>query len=164
MICGNRDIRFKAQKACGNCSLYNEGESYRLRDLIPKGQCYELLHSLLPYLTTFENKGWFKWERTRDRVIVCCPAVEANVCVELRKLTSEKPHNFEYTILEVRGACRYYKPGMTWQINHGDFGSLCRNLYNVVFPYIKTGHEGVTLTCGRDGGESRFELTSNESL
>ena len=93
MICGNRDIKFKALKACAECDLYSEGKSYRLKDLIPEGHCYELLHSLLPYLLTFENEGWFKWERTRDRVIVCCPAVEANVCVELKKLTSEKPHS-----------------------------------------------------------------------
>ena len=164
MICGNRDIQFKALKPCSDCNLYDEGKSYRLKDLIPEGHCYELLHSLMPYLLTFENEGWFKWERTRDKVVVCCPAIDANVCVELKKLTSEKPHSFEYKIMEVRGPCGYYKPGMTWQIKQDDFGHLCRHFYNVLFPYIKTGHEGVTITCGRDGGNSRFELTSNELL
>ena len=158
MLCGNQDIQFKALKACNNCNLYNSGESYRLQDLIPEGHCYELLHSLLPYLATFENEGWFKWERTRDRVTVCCPAVEANVCVELKKLTSEKPHNFEYQITEVRGSCDYYKTGMTGQIKQDDFRRLCRHLYNIIFPYIKTDHSGVTITCGRDHGNSRFEL------
>jgi len=53
---------------------------------------------------------------------------------------------------------------MTWQIKQDDFSHLCRYFYNVLFPYIKTGHEGVTITCGKDGGKSRFELTSNELL
>jgi hypothetical protein len=35
---------------------------------------------------------------------------------------------------------------------------LCRHLYNIIFPYIKTDHSGVTITCGRDHGNSRFEL------
>ena len=84
--------------------------------------------------------------------------------MELKQLTSGKPHSFEYRIIEVSGSCEHYKLGMTWQVKQYDFGHLCRHFYSVLFPYIKTGHEGVTITCGRDGGNSQFKLISNELL
>lgn len=162
MICGNQNITFKTLKACDNCPQFKEGNSYHLRDQIPEGHCYELIHSLLPYLTTFEKGGWFKWERTRDRVIVSCPSVKDNVCVELRRLTVEKPHRFEYNILNVKGNCAYYKPGVSRQINTVDFKNLCRDLFNVLFPYIKAENNGIALTCGRSKGQSQFALLKNE--
>ena len=161
MICGNQDLEFRVSKACDNCGLYKENETYRIKDLIPKGHCYELLHSLLPYLLTFEKGGWFKWERTRDKVVVCCPAVQDNVCVELKKLSSGKPYRFHYKIINIKGKCPYYSLGSTQEIREEDFSGLCRSLFNVVFPHIKSSQLGVTVTCGRDNGESRFELIKN---
>ncbi|KMP10631.1 hypothetical protein UZ36_07050 [Candidatus Nitromaritima sp. SCGC AAA799-C22] len=150
-------------KACDSCSLYKENESYQIKDLIPEGHCFELLHSLLPYLKTFERGGWFKWERTRDKVVVCCPAVEDNVCVELKKISS-KPYHFQYNIMNIKGRCPYYSLGSTKEIREEEFKDLCRSFFNVAFPHIKSDGQVETVTCGRDNGKSRFELIKNKSL
>lgn len=163
MICGNQDLKFQVSKTCDNCGIYKNNESYRLKDLIPKGHCYELLHSLLPYLKTFEKGGWFKWERTRDKVVVCCPAVEDNVCVELKKISS-KPYRFQYKIINIKGKCPYYSLGSTQEIREEDFSGLCRSLFNVMFPHIKSENENVSVTCGRDNGQSQFKLIKNGAV
>jgi len=118
---------------------------------------------LLPYLKTFERGGWFKWERTKDKVVVCCPAVEDNVCVELKKI-SNKPYRFQYKIISVKGDCPYYSLGSIQEIREEEFSGLCRNFFNVAFPHIKSKGLRESVTCGRGEGESRFELIKGEAL
>lgn len=161
MICDNLDVGFKVISACNDCKIYREGEIHKLSDLIPRGHCFELLHSLLPYMVTFEHEGWFKWERVRNRVVVCCPAVKNNVCVEFKKNPEPERPEFVYKVLKVRGSCKFYDFGKVLQIGKKDFSNLCWKLFNIIFPYLRTDHHKINITCGK---KSRFELFRIEGL
>lgn len=157
MICINHDIGFKVISSCKGCASYKEGEIHKLNDLIPKGHCFELLHSLLPYMYTFKHGGWFKWERNKDRVIVCCPAVENNICVELRKKTESDSISFIYKILNIRGNCEFYNVNKTMEITKNDFGGLCWELFNIIYPYVRMRPSKINIKCTKKGF---FELFS----
>lgn len=162
MICGNRDMGFRVLKGCNGCRAYREGETCQLSELIPRGHCYALLHSLLPYMVTLRHGGWFTWERHKDTVVVCCPSVNNNVCVELRKLQSGDGVDFQYRIMNVRGECPFYKINATVEIRRPAFSRACLNLFNVIYPYLRIKHDGKRISCGikRDGGV--FELLASE--
>lgn len=158
MICGNRDIGFKMISPCSGCKIYQEGEVHKLSSLIPAGHCFELLHSLLPYMMTFEHGGWFKWERLKNRVVVCCPSAGNNVCVELRKSEGEEGIKFEYRVIDVCGNCKFYEIGKNMEINRKDFNHLCWHLFNNIYPYLRAQHHNINITCGKNKGKGQFKL------
>lgn len=158
MICGNRKAGFRVLKGCSGCGIYREGETYRLGEVIPRCHCYELLHSLLPYMITLRHGGWFKWERNRDAVVVGCPAVANNVCAELKKLRNGAEVYFQYRIMSVRGKCPYYEKDATLEIRRPAFSRLCWDLFNLIYPYLGGRHAGKRISCGMKGGAGLFEL------
>lgn len=164
MICGNRQAGFRVLKECSGCGIYSEGATYRLDEIIPPGHCYELLHSLIPYMTTLGHGGWFKWERHKNTVVVCCPAVDNNVCVELKKLPQGAAPDFQYRIMTVHGKCPYYEKDAILEIRHPAFSRLCWDLFNLIYPYLRVAHAGKRIACGMKGGSGVFELSAPGDL
>lgn len=163
MICANYDARFKVLKGCGACGIYSTGETCILSDLIPPGHCHTLLHSLIPYLKTLEHNGQFTWERHKDTVVVCCPAVDSNVCVELKKIQHGNEVDFQYRIMNVRGKCPFYEKDTTLEIHRPAFRRVCWNLFNVIFPYLRIKHGTKRISCGMQRDNGVFELLSSEN-
>lgn len=162
MKCHNKDMCFETVEACASCKLYRKGETYRLSNLIPQGHCYEMLHTLIPYIVSFEHGGWFKWEKDKDTVIVCCPHVDNNACVRIRKMTEGEIINFEYEIIGVKGDCPFYKAGETYRIDRTGFSGLCWKLFNILFPYLKTSLAGKCVTCGEGTEKNIFKILKAE--
>ncbi len=158
MLCDNKDLRFTVLESCGKCGKYRKGETHKFSSIIPEGHCYEMLHSLLPYMVTYKNSGWFKWERDKDSVIVCCPSVENNVCVRIKKVINNGEVDFKYEIINVRGECKYYKKGSVLEINSADFDYLCWDLYNTIYVYSDLDFDGMKISCSSVDNNGVFRL------
>lgn len=136
-ICENQNLSFTVIKNDTAHKDFTADRIYNLKDLIPSGHCFMMLHTLYPYMLTFKKGGHFSWERDMNKVIVCCPGVENRCCAQLiRRMSADKEiMGLEYKILDIEGLCPFYRKGQVKTVGDSGFGEIGWIIFNTLYLY-----------------------------
>lgn len=147
-------LSFDVLDIFGECKYYLKGRTYYLEDIIPDGQCIHLLHGIHPYFLTLQNKGWFTWERDKNRVVARC--IDGGATAEIRRYPKGKDCEVSCKIIgRENDSCVYIK-GNDFLLNRASFPNLCFKFLDVIMPYAFYFDE-------KDLREKSFVLTCQNS-
>jgi len=131
------EIIVKVCSIAGKCKYHREiGQEYSLKNVVPDGVCFDVLHIAYAYCLGLANKAVFYWtEKTdRDAVIAQCPF--GKIVMEVRR--EEEGKKVIVRIIEKRGECKKkMEKGQEFLFNLGeDHTTICPAGFNAIYPYL----------------------------
>lgn len=127
--------KYKLKILNNGCELkkWRDGEVY-LNSIIPDKLCPFVFNIAVPYILTFQNKGYFKWMKDINTVFAQCPNPMGRVEFEIRRESIKLP-KISLTIKKVGRDCiNNHIAGETFNF---DFSKLvCIHLFPRIFPYL----------------------------
>jgi uncharacterized repeat protein (TIGR04076 family) len=130
----------------GRCK-FRKGQRFSLAELIPKDQCVTAVHTSLPYGLTFEQGGWFRWEKDKRMVTALCPCIDTPVALDVKTNGRVCVH------IRTKRGCRKYSDG-------DNFGIGCCNLLLSIYPIAFLDKVCVDASCsGCELGRIKVKIT-----
>lgn len=78
--------------------------------------CPFAAHAIFPYIFSFAKGSWFRWEKSKNSVVVQCPNPIS--CVAFR-VTKETSGAFSAEVISIKNECRTgYKVGDVFKLSH----------------------------------------------
>ncbi|MDI6717454.1 MAG: hypothetical protein QMD86_00150 [Patescibacteria group bacterium] len=125
-----------------------------LKELMPDSLCPYVFNIAIPYITTFQNGGYFKWSKDINSAQVQCP----NPGGKVEFMISRDPNDKSKTSLTVKKTKNYcllkHKEN---QVFNFDFSKIiCLHLFTRIFPYLllleynketDIYKDGITVSC-----------------
>jgi uncharacterized repeat protein (TIGR04076 family) len=144
----------------GQCPRgHRAGDSFRFKDILPKGFCPLAFYSLFPYFQTLIYAGRFEWVKSGERVKVQCPKVDGVVMdIELIRQGSLGEGAVRVNVLHNSGPCpQGLIQGDTFEFDSHN-QKLCFHAMAGLIPFTANTDERQRFTCCGLSNYLLFEL------
>lgn len=147
----HKRVKLRVVETCaGSCPKGNPASPNSTicmeEELEKEHHCIKMFHGLIPYIISLDRNAWFKWEKKRDQVTVCCSNTPNNCAVELKK----EGKDYRITVRDIIKECPCYEMGRSYLITRTLLDRICLGLFLNIYPYLfSKKNDKVTLSCAR---------------